>query len=243
MDDSKTNTGRSDASPGAALLRILAGHGHDRSMAAGLAIDARGNPLPMYTYPAIEYLAQLDFSERHVLEFGSGQSTHWWARHAAQVTAVEHDDHWVKRLEAAALPNVTCVFARREDIGTGSDYLAVLPSGQRYDVIALDGLHYHDCAAAARGLLSDGGLLILDNADFYPATCAMLRDRDFLQIDMAGFKPCHLDAQVTSLFFDRGFDVKPRGRQPLPCIGGKDKVSPFDKPRRIAVRNGKAVIY
>lgn len=222
---------------------ILVAHGYRRSLAAGMAVDAQGKPLPMYTYPAIEYLAQLEFGECEVLEFGSGQSTLWWAQRAGQVTAVEHDDHWVTRLEEAALSNVTCLFAKREDIATGADYLAVIPAGERFDVIALDGLHYYDCAAAARGLLKPGGLVILDNADFYPATCALLRNQDFLQVDMAGFKPCHGDAQVTSLFFDRDFQVQPRGRQPVPCIGGQDKVSPFDKPRRIAVRNGKAIIY
>ena len=197
----------------------------------------------MYTYPAIEYLAQLDFADRTILEIGSGQSTLWWARRAKAVTAVEHDDQWVKRLQDAALPNVDCRFARREDIATGRDYLAVLPPDTQYDVLALDGLHYYECAAAARTLVRTGGVLILDNADFYPATCALLRDQGFLQVDMAGFKPCHTDTQVTSLFFDRAFDIGPRGRQPLPCVGGKDKTSPFDKPRRIAVRKGKAVIY
>ncbi len=230
-------------SPAEPLLRILAAHGHDRSIATGRAIDSQGRPLPMYTYPAIEYLAQLDFSDRHILEFGSGQSTLWWAARSARVTAVEHDDHWVKRLEDSARRNVSCLFARREDIQTGQDYLAVLPDGQRYDAIVLDGLHYHDCAAAARALLEPGGLIVLDNSDFYPATCALLREHEFLQVDMAGFKPCHVDAQVTSLFFDRAFDIRPRGRQPRPCIGGKEKISPFDKPRRIAVRNGKTIIY
>ena len=212
-------------------------------MATELAVDARGNPLPMYTYPAIEYLSQLDFSGLRILEFGSGQSTLWWARRAGHVTAVEHDDLWVRRLEEAARPNVSCIFAKREDIATGRDYLAVLPTERRYDVIVLDGLHYHDCAAAARGLVRRGGLVVLDNSDFYPATCNLLRQHDFLQVDMAGFKPCHVDAQVTSLFFDRTFDIAPRGRQPLPCTGGKDRISPFDKPRRIAFRDGKAVIY
>lgn len=226
-----------------ALIRILKAHGHDRSQATGMPVDARGAPLPMYTYPAIEYLSQLDFGNRTVLEFGSGQSTLWWARRAAEVFAVEHDDNWVRRLESSSATNVVCLFAKREDITTGAKYLAVLPPGRKFDVIALDGLHYHDCASAAKDLLAPGGLVLLDNSDFYPATCALLRDQGLLQVDMAGFKPCHLDAQVTSLFFDRAFDVKPRGRQPIPCIGGKDKTSPFDRPRRIAFRDGKTLIY
>ncbi len=98
-------------------------------------------------------------------------------------------------------------------------------------------------AAAARDLLLPGGLVILDNAHFYPATCELLREQNVLQVDMAGFKPCHTDAQVISLFFDRAFDARPKGRQPRTCIGGKAKVSPFDKPRRIAIRDGKAAIF
>lgn len=33
--------------------------------------DAAGNWLPWYTYPAIEYLKQLDFSQKTVFEYGA----------------------------------------------------------------------------------------------------------------------------------------------------------------------------
>lgn len=112
----------------------------------------------MYTYPAIEYLAQLDFGKSTVLEFGSGQSTLWWSRRVEHVTAVEHDDHWVSGLVKRKLRNLTCLFVKREEIATGEKYLAVLPDKLRFDVIALDGLHYYDCAKAARDLLNPGGL-------------------------------------------------------------------------------------
>ncbi len=209
-----------------------------------MPVDAVGVPLPMYSYPAIEYLDQLDFARSRVLEFGSGQSTLWWAGRAAHVTSVEHDDWWVRRLADAGLANVTCLFAMRQHIATADGYIGVVPADQRFDVVALDGLHYYDCARAARRLLAPGGLVILDNADFYPATCALLRDDGFLEVDMAGFKPCHRDAQVTALFFDRDFSVPPRhGRQPVPCIGGTDRISPFDRPRGVRFKDGKPVIY
>ena len=39
------------------------GWGHQRSLYERDAIDGNGDPLPWYTYPAIEYLRQLDFSD------------------------------------------------------------------------------------------------------------------------------------------------------------------------------------
>jgi hypothetical protein len=226
-----------------AMRGILDDHGFDRSAREGLAVDRSGAPLPMYTYPTIEFLGQLDWRERRVLEFGSGQSTLWWAHRAREIWAVEHDDDWVARLREFSLPNVTCIFAMRPHVATGEDYVGVVPSGERFDVVVLDGLHYYDCARRIRQFFAPAGLVIVDNADFYPATCRILREADFLQVDMAGFKPTHRDAQVTSLFFDRAFDVPPRyERQPVTCVGGKPSISPFDSSRTIRVQNGNVVI-
>jgi len=220
------------------LTRVIApvfrAHGYFRSLSGKLAVGEGGDPLPMYTYPAIEYLAAPDFRTARVLEFGSGQSTLWWAKRAARICAVEHDDHWVARLRQAGLGNLDIVFARREDIRTGAAYLATVPRDRPYDVIALDGLHYYDCAAAVPGLLSEGGIVVFDNADYYPRTTALLRAADLIQVDFAGFKPTHTDCQVTSLFLRPGFRPRPRGRALPPTpVGGKGQVSIFDQPRTI----------
>jgi hypothetical protein len=59
--------------------------GHFRSSIASEALDARGKPLPWYTYPAIDFLADVDFSSQSVLEFGASQSTLWRSERAARV--------------------------------------------------------------------------------------------------------------------------------------------------------------
>ncbi|NNG03008.1 MAG: hypothetical protein HKM95_02775 [Inquilinus sp.] len=221
--------------------RSLAVHGHDRSLATGLAVDAGGAPLPMYTHPAIKYLTRLDFSQHRMLGSGTGRKAWWWVAQAGRVTASEQDDHWVARLEQLGPTNVVCLFAVPEGIGTGIDYLAVVPERGRLDVLALDWLqHYY--GAAARRLLDRRGFVILDNAVHYTAICALPCEADFPQIDFAGFVLCHRDAQVTPLFLDRVLAVPPRNRQPHTPIGGKSTISPFDKPRRIAFRDGKMVI-
>jgi len=40
-------------------------------------IDKNKNPIPWYTYPAIEYLNNLDFTDKNVFEYGSGNSSLW----------------------------------------------------------------------------------------------------------------------------------------------------------------------
>lgn len=36
-------------------------------------IDKNSNPIPWYTYPAIEYLSTFDFSDKRIFEFGGGE--------------------------------------------------------------------------------------------------------------------------------------------------------------------------
>jgi|SRR5689334_1502736 hypothetical protein len=44
--------------------------GHWKSSMAMSARAANGRPVPWYTYPAIDFLAQRDFQDRNVLEIG-----------------------------------------------------------------------------------------------------------------------------------------------------------------------------
>src|SRR6185369_14774978 len=81
---------------GPALFSYRSGHG--RSSLRAMAVWRNGQPIPWYTYPCIELLfarAQCGaFSGRRVLEFGAGQSTLWWAGHAAEVIALEAPGPW-----------------------------------------------------------------------------------------------------------------------------------------------------
>ena len=59
--------------------------GHFRSSLKMAAVTRQGDPLPWYTYPAIDFLKDRNYAGKTVLEFGGGQSTLWWAAHAASV--------------------------------------------------------------------------------------------------------------------------------------------------------------
>lgn len=79
-------------------LRFSLTTGHWKSSITAKACNAAGESLPWYTYLAIDFLAQRDFSARNILEFGGGQSTLWWSARAASVLTIVEDREWASRL-------------------------------------------------------------------------------------------------------------------------------------------------
>jgi hypothetical protein len=81
------------------LLQIQRGflfqYGWLRSWWKGRPVDARGDPLPWITYPAIDFLSQFDFSDASVFEWGSGFSTLWWSQRCRRIASVESNQNWI----------------------------------------------------------------------------------------------------------------------------------------------------
>jgi hypothetical protein len=198
--------------------RILRqGQGHALSVRRGEPVDGDGAPLPWFTYPAIEYLRQLDFSQSSVFEFGTGGSTLFWCRRAARVVGVEHDAAWHERVRRRLPANGELVLAPAP-----ADYAQALDRRpENFDVIVVDGIERRACCAAALRKLAPGGLVILDNSDWHHRCAQLLREGGLLEVDMSGFGPINDYTWTTSLFFHREFRLPPAGpRQPMHGVGG-----------------------
>lgn len=204
----------------AAAKLLCFGYGHLNSVRSRSSVDAAGQPIPWYTYPAIEYLQQLDISDKTVFEYGSGNSTLFWAARACRVVCVEDEERWSTHLRARAPQN--CAVLQEADLRRYVEVIGRYPEG--FDIIVVDGpIRGHTrlkCARAAVKHLKPGGMIILDNSDWLPQSTQVLRDADLLQVDMSGFIPIGDHTQTTSFFFHRESRFKTRGqRQPLPSIG------------------------
>jgi hypothetical protein len=188
------------------------------SMRKMLSVDRNGNPLPWFTYPAIEYLNQLDFTGKRIFEFGSGNSTLYWASRAKHVVAVEEDKVWYERLKPRMPANVEYIFTE-----TRADYIdSVTRQEGVFDIIVNDGIYRYDCAVAARPKLAADGFIILDNSEWCAKTSAYYRDCDLIEVDMAGFGPINTYSWNTSFYFTRNVKLKPaRDVQPAYGIGGE----------------------
>lgn len=184
-------------------LRFAFVTGHWHSSLASRARTASGDPLPWYTYPAIDFLAQRDFAERHVLEFGGGQSTLWWAQRAFRVTTIEEDGAWYRSLRARMPGNVDLHHVPVDRSSRSVEAVrAVLEAGARrtFDVIAIDGHLRRELTAMAFSYLAPGGLLLFDNAEGY-GFWEELQGRTCRRVDFYGFAPGVSKRHCTSLVF------------------------------------------
>jgi hypothetical protein len=210
------NLGRYWVNPGPreinwAIESLLLTYGHSASNKAGRPIDREGRPLPWYTYPAIEYIESMDWRQRNVFEYGSGNSSHFWAERAASVTSIEHDTAWFERVRSNKKSNHELLH-----VSDSAEYaVAIRRFPQKFDVIIIDGERRLDCAQIATSHLAIGGVVILDNADWFPDAAEVLRAADLIEVDFTGFGPALRYTWTTSLFMRRDFQVVPKaGRMP-----------------------------
>lgn len=195
----------------------------ERSMDENVCADKDGNPLPWYTYPAIEYLSQFDYSHKTIFEFGCGYSSLFWAKRAKQVTSVEDNEQWFQKWNSDdGFKDVNLLFYPE-----GADYYqAILKENAKYDVIVIDGKCRARCAECAVKALQKGGIIILDDSDRvntsqeYVEAIQTLKKANLLQVDFYGFCPLNNYTKTTSLFLSRDFDFATLEKvQPVNGIG------------------------
>lgn len=202
------------------LYRILSfQYGHLRSAATLRSVDAAGEPLPWITYPAIEFLKQLELSDKTVFEYGCGNSTVFWSRAAKRVDSVE-DNEAFYRLVGPMLPN-NCSLSLET---LPEEYIHAPARRGPYDIIVIDGHSRVRCTEIAPKHLKPGGFVILDNSDWFFEGSEILRNADLIEVDMAGMGPVSDFVSTTSFYFHREFRGKPKlGRQPVGAIGSVPK--------------------
>jgi predicted O-methyltransferase YrrM len=177
----------------------------------------RGEPtVPMLAMQAVQFLDGYLRSGDVMLEYGSGDSTRWFARRVGRLVSIENDPSWYERVkgQTAGHPGVELhliqgEWGRRLDDPALPDWRVVAPSGyveflegigdDAFDVVLDDGWGRDAVGAAALRVLKAGGLLIWDDD---PPAHAPLLDKlaqwrtvrwfDGVHRTTFFFKPAHL---------------------------------------------------
>jgi hypothetical protein len=191
------------------------GYGQLRTFESHRPMDAEGRPLPWFTYPAIEYLKRIDCAGWRVFEYGSGQSTSYWAGRGASVTSVEHNPTWFQEMTQHA-PQGATILHRTE---RGAYANAIAGHGDAFNIVVVDGVWRDSCADACLPYLAPDGMLILDNSDWYWETAARLRSKGLFEVSFSGFGPVNDYTWTTSIFF-RGMEARMRDMSAPEPVGG-----------------------
>jgi hypothetical protein len=187
---------------------VLRDYGWWRSFREGRCVNAAGEPIPWLTYPAIDFLTQLDYADKDVFEYGSGSSTLFWSRRARRIVSVEHDREWHDKLRPQLPAHCELILAKPD----AEIFAAQIANRGEFDVIVVDGTGESRplCCRQALTHLRHGGMIVLDNSDLWPGSAAILRGAGLIQVDFTGFAPLQSHAHTTSVFFSREYRFAPR---------------------------------
>jgi 16S rRNA G966 N2-methylase RsmD len=181
-----------------------------------LLVNENNEPIPWFTYPSIQYLDQLDLSEKTIFEWGSGNSSLYFSRLCKNIISVENNFEWFNHVNNNKKNNQEVFYTKNKD-----EYISHIHKFQKFDIIVIDGDYRHDCSLESIKCLKDNGLIIFDNSNWYVESCDFLRNNNLIQVDMHGMGPINDYGWTTTLFFKRGYDFEPLGNtQPKKPIGG-----------------------
>lgn len=136
----------------------------------------KANPdLPWLTQNAIFYLEDLLKKEDVFLEFGSGRSTAWFAERVKKIYSIENNKEWFEKVQGdLRKANLTNIDYRLQNYIEGEDpgqseYTRIFKdlSPETISVALVDGYHRGYCALHSIPLIKKGGILIVDNVNWY----------------------------------------------------------------------------
>ena len=138
----------------------------------------RGHPeAPWLTADAISILSGLLRSTDDGLEYGSGRSTLWFAQRTRSLVSVEDSPEWHARMgrliQERRIKNVAYKFVQtaRDSASDPGREAYVLADGAiapaSLDYVLVDGTYRDQCAMRAIEVLKPGGILIIDNANWF----------------------------------------------------------------------------
>jgi len=171
------------------------------SFKSGEPVDADLKPIPWFAYSAIDLLKERLNDSLSLLEFGSGNSTLFFAERTKKIISLEHNKNWHQKISSKLPENVELIYTSS---ATEKEYLQPLVENNlKFDVIIIDGIYRNECIMNSINHLSERGVIILDDSERqdYKAGTKFLIDSGFKQLSFSGIAPGIFFRKCTSIFY------------------------------------------
>jgi len=167
-------------------------------------VDCNGNPIPWVTYSFIDFIKGRLNKQQTVFEFGSGNSTLFYAKYAGVVVSVEHDKEWYEKISKTKPENSEMIFC---ELQTDGDYCRMpLKLEEKFDIVIVDGRDRVNCCKQSLNALSAKGVIVLDDSErkSYSEGIEYLLGQGFKQLSFSGISPGLFYEKATSVFYKSG---------------------------------------
>ena len=110
------------------------------------SIDVNGDPIPWTTYSYIEFIKTYLQPGMLMFEYGTGNSTLFYAKYVNRLISVEHNENWYKKIKAELPDNCKLIL---NDVKSDAYICPNELKENKFDVIVVDGRRRNDGAAPA----------------------------------------------------------------------------------------------
>lgn len=180
-------------------------------------------PQPLLTFSFMDWFETHDFTEYQLIEFGSGNSTHYFAKYCKIVYSYEQNLNWYNSIKNTLPENVKYHLVQKWDPLPKIEH-------QQLNITLVDfaGIRYK----AVKQLVEEdqSAIIILDNSDTAPNSSKLLLDNGYKEITFWGGKLTEHYESCTSIFFkDARFLPTRNFKKRLPTV--RNVISNlYDKP-------------
>ena len=162
-----------------------------------------GSPIPWMNYNVISFLEERIRKDHSLFEYGCGNSTLFFSRHAGDVVSVECNRQWYEYVNTIKPGNVKLILHDPFDSET---YVKIIDNQhKKFDLIVIDAEDRENCLLNAQHSLSEKGVIILDDSqgDSFAEAVGTLLNRGFKKLDFIGLKPASPRGVQTSILYRR----------------------------------------
>lgn len=173
-----------------------------RSLDEKRPVDKDGNPIPWFTYPAIEFLKERLTKEMTVFEYGSGSSTLFFAERVKEIISVETNKEWFNKIVNKLPSNARLLFYDQNNFNCSYPEV-IKTTNSKFDIIIIDAIEREEVIYFLDENLYSESVIILDDSERidYKDGIQYLLNNHFKKLDFWGFSPGCLYKKCTTIFY------------------------------------------